>query len=265
LQKYAWLQRQQAERILPDPRRWDEPAQLPVCVPGASTRRRGASLAQIALELGGNKTNLRPLMSKKNRAQHSARSAVRPAVSSARMDAGGGARFASADWILWLCFFGSGMTALVYEVLWTRMITNVIGGAPFAVAIVLTIFMGGIGLGSHLAGRIVDQQESAGALVRLYGRLELLIAGFALIVPLAVMGLKPVYGWIYHRLFDHFLLYNLLVFARLTHRLHLPNLPCPSTSRSRGCSTGQRRPRTRRPDLRTSWNATVKATKLTWQ
>ena len=40
----------------------------------------------------------------------------------------------SADWILWLCFFGSGVTALIYEVLWTRMITNIIGGAPFAVA-----------------------------------------------------------------------------------------------------------------------------------
>ena len=130
----------------------------------------------------------------------------------------------SADWILWLCFFGSGVTALIYEVLWTRMITNIIGGAPFAVAIVLTMFMGGIGAGSHLAGRIVDRQESASALVRLYGRLELVIAGFALLVPLAVMALKPAYGWIYQRLFDHFLLYNLLVFAGCCLTLAVPAL-----------------------------------------
>jgi len=116
------------------------------------------------------------------------------------------------------------MTGLIYEVLWTRMITNVIGGAPFAVAIVLTIFMGGIGAGSYLAGRIVDRQESAGALIRLYGWLELVIAGFALVVPLVVMALKPAYGWIYERLFGHFLLYNLLVFVGCCVTLAVPAL-----------------------------------------
>jgi len=116
------------------------------------------------------------------------------------------------------------MTALVYEVLWTRMITNVIGGAPFAVATVLTIFMGGIGAGSYLAGRIVDRQQSASALVRLYGWLEIVIAVFAFVVPLAVFVLKPVFGWIYQRLFDHFLLYNLLVFAGCFATLAIPAL-----------------------------------------
>lgn len=130
----------------------------------------------------------------------------------------------AANRILWLCFFCSGMVALVYEVVWTRMITNVIGGAPFAVAIVLTIFMGGIGLGSHLAGRIVDRQESGGALVRLYAYLEFVIAGFAVVVPLAVLALKPVYGWIYQQLFDHFLIYNLLVFAGCCVTLAVPAL-----------------------------------------
>src|SRR5262245_49371716 len=93
-------------------------------------------------------------MSKKNRTQQNVRNALRQRTAPA--EASAGSRIAAADWILWLCFFGSGMTALVYEVLWTRMITNVIGGAPFAVAIVLTIFMGGIGAGSHFVGGIVD-------------------------------------------------------------------------------------------------------------
>src|SRR5262245_8857609 len=132
-------------------------------------------------------------MSQKNRMAKAGRNAIVP---SGR----------AGDRILWLCFFGSGMSALVYEVLWIRVLTNVIGGATFAVAIVLTIFMAGIGAGSHVAGRVADRQGNPSGLVRLYGQIELVIAAFALVVPLAVMTLKPVYGWIYQRVFDNFLL-----------------------------------------------------------
>jgi len=45
------------------------------------------------------------------------------------------------------CFFLSGLSGLVYEILWMRMIVEIIGSAPFAVSIILTIFMGGLGLG----------------------------------------------------------------------------------------------------------------------
>ena len=37
------------------------------------------------------------------------------------------------------CFFVSGITGLVYEVLWTRMIVEIIGSSPFSVTIVLTV------------------------------------------------------------------------------------------------------------------------------
>jgi spermidine synthase len=47
-----------------------------------------------------------------------------------------------------ICFFFSGLTGLIYEVLWTRMIVKIIGNAPFAVSIILTVFTGGLGLGS---------------------------------------------------------------------------------------------------------------------
>jgi predicted membrane-bound spermidine synthase len=49
------------------------------------------------------------------------------------------------------CFFLSGLSGLIYEILWTRMVVKIIGSAPFAVSIVLTIFMGGLGLGSYIA------------------------------------------------------------------------------------------------------------------
>ena len=47
-----------------------------------------------------------------------------------------------------ICFFLSGLTGLIYEILWTRMIVKIIAGAPFAVSIILTVFMAGLGLGS---------------------------------------------------------------------------------------------------------------------
>jgi hypothetical protein len=40
------------------------------------------------------------------------------------------------------CFFLSGVAGLIYEILWVRMIDKVIGSAPFAIATVLSVFMG---------------------------------------------------------------------------------------------------------------------------
>ena len=85
-------------------------------------------------------------------------------------------------WVL-ICFFLSGMTGLMYELLWTRMIVKIIGGAPFAVTIILTVFMGGLGLGSFLAGRWIDRINNPRQLLRCYGVLEIAIAGYALVIP----------------------------------------------------------------------------------
>ena len=70
-----------------------------------------------------------------------------------------------------VCFFLSGLTGLIYEILWIRMIVKIIGGAPFAVSIVLTVFMGALGLGSFLAGRTIDRIDEPIRLVRIYGLL----------------------------------------------------------------------------------------------
>jgi spermidine synthase len=111
-----------------------------------------------------------------------------------------------------LCFFLSGLTGLVYEILWTRMIVTIIGGAPFAISIVLTIFMGGLGLGSFLAGRTVDRIKEPLRLIWLYGLLELVVAAYCLCLPWLLAGFKPLYGWLYNHLFAHFFVYSLLTF-----------------------------------------------------
>jgi spermidine synthase len=120
------------------------------------------------------------------------------------------------------CFFVSGMTGLIYEILWTRMIVKIIGSAPFAVSIVLTVFMGGLGFGSYLAGRSVDRIKKPLSLVRLYGILEISIGAYGLLLPLLLMAFKPLYALLYNHLFHYFLGYSLLTFIGCSLLLIFP-------------------------------------------
>ncbi|GJL77194.1 MAG: hypothetical protein NPINA01_01830 [Nitrospinaceae bacterium] len=58
--------------------------------------------------------------------------------------------------IIYFLFFGSGITALIYEIVWTRMLTLVFGHTVFSVSVVLAAFMAGLGFGSYLFGTAID-------------------------------------------------------------------------------------------------------------
>ncbi len=88
------------------------------------------------------------------------------------------------------CFFLSGATGLVYEVLWIRMLGLVFGHTVFAVTTVLTAFMAGLGLGAWLFGRLVDRRARP---LRLYGLLELGVGVFCLAVPLVLPWAETLY------------------------------------------------------------------------
>ncbi len=93
------------------------------------------------------------------------------------------------------------------------MIVKIIGSAPFAVSIILTVFMGGLGLGSYIAGRYVDRIKDPLKLVRLYAILEIAIAVYGIVFPLLLILFKPVYAWVYNILFEYFIAYTLFTFA----------------------------------------------------
>jgi len=92
--------------------------------------------------------------------------------------------------LLLFLFFVSGATSLVYEVIWMRRVTLVFGASQLAVATVLAAFMAGLALGAYLGGRVADR---GARLLRLYGLLELAIAGYALAFPWLVEGLVALY------------------------------------------------------------------------
>src|ERR1041385_9508221 len=89
-----------------------------------------------------------------------------------------------------LCFFGSGMSGLVYQVVWVRELVLVFGATTFAVSTVLTAFMGGLALGSLYFGR---RSESISRPLRLYGWLEIGIGLYGLVVPLIFAALPVIY------------------------------------------------------------------------
>ncbi|RJP78652.1 MAG: hypothetical protein C4522_12170 [Desulfobacteraceae bacterium] len=124
--------------------------------------------------------------------------------------------------LILICFFISGFTGLIYEILWTRLIVKVIGSAPFSVSIVLTVFMGGLGLGSYLAGKRIDRIKNPLTLVRIYGVLELIIAAYGLVFPLLLIVFKPVFSLLYNQLFSYFWLYNLITFIGCCILLIIP-------------------------------------------
>ncbi len=92
--------------------------------------------------------------------------------------------------LLFLLFFLSGAAALVYQVTWVRSLSLVFGGTHLAVATVLTVFMGGLALGSRLLGRRADRSSRP---LRLYGVLELGIGACGL----AFLVLTDLYPSIY--------------------------------------------------------------------
>ena len=119
-------------------------------------------------------------------------------------------------------FFISGLTGLIYEILWTRLIIKIIGSAPFAVSIVLTVFMGGLGLGSYLASRTIDRIKNPMNLVKLYGILEIVIGLYGLVFPVFFILFKPLFIILYNRLFGYFLIYNFFTFIGCSLLLLFP-------------------------------------------
>jgi spermidine synthase len=103
----------------------------------------------------------------------------------------------SIRWILTICFLLSGLCALVYEVLWVRLFTLVIGNTVFSVSTVLSVFMAGLALGSYLFGRRVDRLPTTRHILTMYGLLELGIGVYAVLLPFLTTVCKPIFAHFY--------------------------------------------------------------------
>ena len=92
------------------------------------------------------------------------------------------------------CFFGSGLTSLVLETIWNRILGTVFGNTVLASSTVLTAFMLGLALGSIVIGKFVDR---VGRPLLLYGLLELGVGLYALVFPWIMAVGSDLYIWFY--------------------------------------------------------------------
>ncbi|MCX7011976.1 MAG: fused MFS/spermidine synthase [Candidatus Sumerlaeota bacterium] len=115
------------------------------------------------------------------------------------MSSAAGAERRGGEWAVRLAIFAlfiaSGAAGLIYEVVWSRLLTQVFGATLLAVSTVLASFMGGLALGSALLGAASDRMRRP---LRFYAFLELGIAAGSLLVPLLLRLLEnaaaPVLG-----------------------------------------------------------------------
>lgn len=111
--------------------------------------------------------------------------------------------------IVFLCFLLSGISGLIYEVVWIRMLTYVFGGTTLAVSTVLTAFMGGLAIGSYLGGKFIDHYKKP---LLAYGVLELAIGIYGLFVPIIFSNsfLAPIWQTVV-QMFENFQFVSYLV------------------------------------------------------
>ncbi|HKD36154.1 MAG TPA: fused MFS/spermidine synthase [Pirellulales bacterium] len=86
--------------------------------------------------------------------------------------------------------FVSGMCGLVFQVVWLREFRLVFGASTAASSAVLAVFMGGLGLGNVLLGKLADRSRNP---LATYAHFELIIAVAAAVSPLVIDTLHKLY------------------------------------------------------------------------
>jgi spermidine synthase len=94
--------------------------------------------------------------------------------------------------ILLLLFVGSGMCALIYEVVWFQLLELVIGSSAVSLGVLLATFMGGMCIGSLWLPRVIQNRHHP---LRVYAALELGIGIIGVIVLFAVPLVGHLYGF----------------------------------------------------------------------
>ena len=103
----------------------------------------------------------------------------------------------NASVVVLAIFFLSGISGLVYQVIWVRLFGNVFGNTVYSAAAITAVFMLGLGVGSYLIGRWGDRlfRENPAMPLRLYGFAEFLIGGWCLGVVIILPRMTALSAW----------------------------------------------------------------------
>ena len=121
--------------------------------------------------------------------------------------------------IVFLCFFLSGASGLLFEVLWTRELQLVFGSTTLAMSTVLSVFMGGLALGSLIGARLAGRVKRP---LLAYALVEAGVGLYALILPLLLARYPALNSFLWKAVGDHFVLLSILRFAATALALIVP-------------------------------------------
>jgi spermidine synthase len=93
--------------------------------------------------------------------------------------------------IVFFLFLGSGAAALIYEVVWQQLLQLVIGSSTTSLGVLLSMFMGGMCLGSLWAPRLAPEQTHP---LKIYAALELAIGASGLLLLAGMPLVSYVYA-----------------------------------------------------------------------
>jgi predicted membrane-bound spermidine synthase len=96
-------------------------------------------------------------------------------------------------WLALVAFFTSGFAALLYQVIWQRMLAIFSGADVYSATVIVSAFMGGLGAGHIAGGHVADRVSRRTSLI-LFGAAEMAIAVFG------VCSAALYYGVLYQRL-----------------------------------------------------------------
>jgi spermidine synthase len=122
---------------------------------------------------------------------------------------------------LYLCFLLSGAAALVYEIVWQRMLTLVFGVSTLSVSAVVAAFLGGIALGARLNAARADRTPRP---IRLYALIELGIALAGLASLFFIPPLMQAFAAIYRATEPDWLTSNLIRFGLAFVAVGVPSM-----------------------------------------
>jgi spermidine synthase len=131
--------------------------------------------------------------------------------------------------VLPLLFFISGVSGLILETVWTRLMVRVFGSTTFAVSTVLTAFMAGLAGGSYLAGRYASRMRRPHQAIVAYGALEVAIGLYALAIPWIADLLPVLHAKLWSLEATSYQLFGLLRFLLVLVVLAFPALAMGAT------------------------------------
>lgn len=123
-------------------------------------------------------------------------------------------------------FLLSGAAGLVHEVVWVRLLGLVFGATSLAISTVLATFMGGLAVGSYWVGRRTERLADRR---RVYALLEVGIGACAILVPVILYVVEPLYGWLWRQFHLSFLAFSAIRFVVAASVLLAPTVMMGAT------------------------------------